>query len=193
MCPIYGQTEIAMPPVLTANREDWQYFQFHPTYSGIEMEPTYDEGDHHELVLNRISPKVWWQPVFENFPHLQQWRTKDLFERHPTKPGRWKFKGSMDDVIVLSNAEKFNPVSTEVAIQDHPSVKGALVVGTGRFQCALIIEPQVHGDNENLISRIWPTIELANAQSPGHGEINRNLVMIAKPEKPFYRAGKVRK
>ncbi|CZR57114.1 related to NRPS-like enzyme [Phialocephala subalpina] len=190
MCMIYGQTEIAMPPLLVPEPEDWQYFHFHPTHSGIEMEPIHDEEDHFELILNRQSPNVWHQPVFENFPHLEQWRTKDLFKKHPTKPELWLFKGRKDDIIVLSNAEKFNPVSTEIVIQGHPAVKGALVVGTGRFQCALIIEPQAHADNEELLDQIWPIIEEANTQSPGHGQIDRQLVMISRAEKPFQRAGK---
>ncbi|CZR51448.1 related to NRPS-like enzyme [Phialocephala subalpina] len=190
MCMIYGQTEIAMPPLLVPDPEDWQYFHFHPTHSGIELEPIHDEEDHYELVLNRKSPKEWWQPVFENFPHLEQWRTKDLFKKHPTKPGLWLFKGRKDDTIVLSNTEKFNPVSMETVIQGNSAVKGALVVGTGKFQCGLVIEPQVHEDNDELISQTWPTVEEANSQVPGHGQIDRELVTVSKAEKPFQRTGK---
>lgn len=190
MCMIYGQTEIAMPPLLVPEPEDWQYLHFHPTHSGIELEPIHDEEAHYELVLNRRYPKEWWQPVFENFPTHEQWRTKDLFKKHPSKPGLWLFKCRKDDTIVLSNAEKFNPVSTEIIIQGHPALKGALVVGTGRSQCALIIEPQIHGNNDDLVDQIWPTIEEANAQSPSHRQIERILVMVSKPEKPFQRAGK---
>jgi hypothetical protein len=46
----------------------------------------------------------------------------------------------------LSNAEKFNLVSIESIIQGHAAVKDALAVGKGRFQCALILEPN---DDQN--------------------------------------------
>ena len=179
-----------MPPILLPKPEDWSYFQWHPTHSGIDMEPTGDEEDHFELVLNRNPKMLRFQPVFENFPHLNHWRTKDLFQKHPIKPDLWLFKGRRDDTIVLSNAEKFNPVSMEGFILGHEAVKGVLVVGTGKFQCALIIEPKSHDCDNNVVGDVWPVIEKANAEAPNYAQIDRRLIMMSKPEKPFHRAGK---
>jgi hypothetical protein len=191
MCMIYGQTEIAMPPLLVPKAEDWCYFHFHPTHSGIEMKPTNHIDGHYELVINRNPNMLWVQPVFEVFPHLDHWKTKDLFLKHPTKPDLWSFKGRKDDTIILTNAEKFNPVSAEAMIQGHPGVKGALIIGNERFQCGLLIEPQTHGDEEVLIEQVWSTVEEANSQSPGYAQIDKGLIYISKPNKPFARAGKV--
>jgi acyl-coenzyme A synthetase/AMP-(fatty) acid ligase len=110
--------------------------------------------DHHELIINRNSEMSWCQPVFDIFPHLDQWRTKDLFQKHPTKPDLWTFKGRRYDIIVLSNGEKVNPVLMESAIQAYPALKGAFVVGAERFQPALVIKPEDHENDNGLILEV---------------------------------------
>jgi long-subunit acyl-CoA synthetase (AMP-forming) len=60
-----------------------------------------------------------------------------LFQRHQTKPTLWRHVGRKDDVIVLSNGEKFTPVDFEKLVEGHPRVRGALVVRKNRFQAAL--------------------------------------------------------
>jgi len=180
-----------MPHFLIPKPKDWRYFEWHPTHACIDLEATSEDAEHYELVINRNPKMLWCQPVFHIFPHLDQWRTKDLFQRHPDRPNLWVYKGRKDDTVVLSNAEKFNPVSMEGMIQGHEAMKGALVVGTGKFQCALIIEPKEHENAEALVEKIWPIVEQANTQAPGYAQIHKRLIMVSKPEKPFRRAGKV--
>lgn len=94
-------------------------------------------------------------------------------------------------MLVLSNREKFQPVITESIIQGHPSIEGALVVGTGRFQPALVIEPKVHpADAEAFIEEIWPIVQRANQEAAAHGKIFRGKIILTTPDKPFIRAGK---
>jgi hypothetical protein len=63
---------------------DWQYFRFHP-WSGIDMRPLDDRNDMpRELFIVRTAEGrqvPGMQPVFELFPHLEEWPTKDLYER----------------------------------------------------------------------------------------------------------------
>lgn len=105
------------------------------------------------------------------FPDVEEWPTKDLFQIHPTKPGLWRFHDCIDDIIVLSNAEKFNPAPSEAAIQSHPSVSGAMIVGQGRFQLALLVE--IRRGSPSPVSRddLWSTIEKANDQAQAYGRI----------------------
>ncbi|CAK7216988.1 hypothetical protein SCUCBS95973_002999 [Sporothrix curviconia] len=112
-------------------------------------------------------------------------------------PRLWRFVGRRDDVLVLSNGEKFNPVDMEGVVTGHPRVRGALNVGTGRFQAALVIEPmEPLGEGttttaaSDFIDALWPTIERANAVGPTHGRIFRPKVVVAGPDKAFIRAGK---
>jgi hypothetical protein len=96
-------------------------------------------------------------------------------------------------MLVLSNGEKINPVSFEKSVEGHPWVKGALVIGSGRFQAGLIIEPRADKvliDSEVYIEQIWPWIEKANAQYPAHVKIWQSMITMTIPEKPFERSPK---
>jgi thioester reductase-like protein len=190
--PVIGSTEaFAKPSSIPADKADFDYFEWSPR-TGFVMEP---QGDGtYELVIRR-GPEPRVQAVFYNFPELDVWHTKDLFTRHPTKPDLWKYNGRKDDVLVLSNGEKVNPISFEKMIENEPLVKAALVVGEGRFQAGLLIEPNrdllsIDKSPTDLIDSLWPTIEKANAESPSHGRIWKSKVAIAVQEKPFRRAPK---
>jgi hypothetical protein len=79
----------------------------------------------------------------------------------------------------------------ESAIQAYPALKGAFVVGAGRFQPALIIKPEDNENDNGLILEVWETVQRANAQALGHDQIDRELIMASKPERPFHGAGQV--
>lgn len=99
-------TEVLNVSSLTpTNEEDWEYFEWHPE-SGATMEPVV--GESHQLVI-RKRPDSRWQSVFFNFPDVSEWRTKDLFVKHPEKALLWRYVGGTNDLVVLSNGEKFNP------------------------------------------------------------------------------------
>ncbi|OCL12111.1 acetyl-CoA synthetase-like protein [Glonium stellatum] len=187
-----GSTEAGLiPNMMPSSKEDWDYFEW-SLESGVEMEPASDGLC--EMVVKRL-PNRKYQGIFHTFPNIKEWRTKDLYERHPSKPTLWRYKGRKDDVIVLSNGEKFNPVGLEKAIEGHPLVRGALVVGQGRFQVGLLVEPKwdalFNRDNPtDILERIWPHIEEANKESPAYGRVWKSKIAIAKREKPFVRAPK---
>ncbi|KAI9745626.1 MAG: hypothetical protein M1818_001160 [Claussenomyces sp. TS43310] len=188
LCQFYGSTEVGQVRQLVPVREDWSYMQFHPK-SKLHFEPSEDGA--FELVIYPDESTKSNMALNHNFPGLKQWRTKDLFRKHPTKPDLWRFHGRIDDIIVLSNGEKFYPVPMELALQASPIVAGAVVTGTGRFQPALIIEPKSDYQNDPmLLEKIWPAVEQANADTPGHGRVTKSMIIFSKPDKPFPRAGK---
>ncbi|KAH6618355.1 hypothetical protein B0J18DRAFT_277146 [Chaetomium sp. MPI-SDFR-AT-0129] len=186
-----GSTEtFNFPNLNPVDPADWEYFEWNPLV-GIEMEPTAEEGVA-ELVIKR-QPGNPFQSVFHNFPDVDEYRPHDLYQQHPTKPALWKYIGRADDIIVLRNGEKTNPVSFEKAVEGHPWVKGAIVVGTAQLQAGLILEPQpeqAHLALEVFLNEVWPTVEAANAESPAHAQVWRTMVVLASPEKPFKRAPK---
>ena len=188
VCGFYGSTETGPSQTLVPAREDWDTLEFHPLY-GTDMQPSVDEA--YELVLHRDSKLEGIRGLDNNFPNIDTWRTKDLFRPHHSKPNLWRFHGRTDDIIVLSNGEKFNPGPSEAIINSHPLVSAALIIGQGRFQAALLIEPvKTNESKPSLIEQLWPTIEKANAQAQGHGRITRTMIVVADPMKPFERAGK---
>lgn len=117
-----------------------------------------------------------------------------MYKPHPTIPDHWIYYGRSDNIIVFSNGEKLNPVTIEEIVVGHPEVKGVLVVGTGRFQPGLLIEPTKSPANdeeaEKLLDRIWPYVDRANKETVAHGHIGREFMALANPSKPFLRAGK---
>lgn len=190
---MHGSTEtgICIGRVPT-DKNDWQYFEVIPA-SGITMQ--LDSSGLYEMVMMRTDGSEKYQSVFHIFPEIAEWRTRDLFERHPEKNDLWLYQGRKDDLLVLSNGEKFNPLGFEKLVERHRMVKGALVVGQGRFQTGLLIEPdwtaiEPTQTSPELVDAVWPTIESANAASPAYGKVWKSKIAIGARDKPFMRAPK---
>ena len=188
VCQFYGSTEVGNVRQLVPLREDWSYMEFHP-YAKLDLQPA--EDDAFELVIYADASVAGSTALYHNLPGVTEYRTKDLFRPHPSKKNLWRFHGRRDDIIVLSNGEKFNPVPMESTLQAHPSIAGVVVTGQGRFLPALLVEPKPDDRNKNiLLQEIWPLVESANLNAPGHGRILQSMIIIAEPNKPFVRAGK---
>jgi thioester reductase-like protein len=189
---IIGSTEAGfIHGLVTKDPLDWQYFEWAPG-SGIVMEPAEDGLS--ELVVKKNGDRTG-KGIFYTFPELEEWRTKDLFAPHPEKPGLWTYKGRRDDVIVLSNGEKFNPVGFEKALESLALVRGAVVIGQARFQTALLVEPSWESladgmDHVSLVDELWPAVERINKTNPSQGRVWKSMILIAKRDKPFVRAAK---
>ncbi|OAA57976.1 Male sterility, NAD-binding protein [Niveomyces insectorum RCEF 264] len=189
VCQLYGSTETGPHLSLVPLPKNWSYFEWHPAYEN-EMD---DMGDGtFEMVVHKDPALDWIRHFSQAYPDIETWRTRDLFIRSPHNPKLWRFVGRRDDVLVLSNGEKFNPVDMEGVVTGHPLVRGALIVGTARFQASLVIEPMepLTVSEQAFVDQLWPTIEKANSVGPAHGRIFRSKVVVAGPDKPFIRAGK---
>ena len=189
LCQYYGATETSNIPQLFPSRDNWAYMEWHPACN-LEMQPLDLEEGTYEMVHFMNDDTRAHSLLNHNLPGLHEWRTKDLFKRHPKEGKLWQFSSRVDDIIVLSNGHKFNPVTAESVVQEHPLVVGALIVGLGRFQPALVVELKSPDNDAAVIDSIWPTIERANTRLPGQGRISRNKILIAPRSKPFHRTGK---
>lgn len=190
LCGYYGATEYFQVHTFVPRPEDWSYMEWIPTVKA-DMQPSVEGA--YELVLHNDPSVARHRPLYYNYPNFRDWHTKDLFKPHPAKPNLWRYHGRTDDILVFSNGGKFSPIAAEALIQSHPFLAGAIIVGTARFQAALIIEPKSALDSAeeaHLVEQIWPTVEKANLQSPTQGRILRSMIAVALPEKPFARAGK---
>lgn len=190
LCQLYGSTETGPQIALIPRKENWNWFEWHPVLKST-MDPMGDGT--YEMVCYK-NPE--WDHILhlqQAYPELEVWRTRDLFIPNPEDSSLWRFVGRRDDVIVLSNGEKFNPVNMEGAITGHPLVQGSVIIGTARIQACLIVEPAAAGvelSDKDFIDEIWPTVAKANTLGPAHGRIFRHKITVAKPNKPFARAGK---
>lgn len=77
----FGATETACLPRLAPGREDWAYFYWHPSHSGIELRE-YFEGLY-ELFLVKKPELREYQGIFSTFPEIEEYSMNDLYARHP--------------------------------------------------------------------------------------------------------------
>ncbi|KAE8146594.1 hypothetical protein BDV25DRAFT_143558 [Aspergillus avenaceus] len=195
----YGATEVGLlNPIYSAlkgdPKKDWRYIQFNPS-TGAEMRHVAD-GEY-ELVVVRKPEGNEHQLAFTVYPNQEEYRTKDLFVRHPdpNKRALWRWSSRVDDVIVFLNGEKTNPVSAEQHIvASNRDVTAALMAGAQRFQASLLVEIGTrHMDvteRATMIEQLWPSIEEANMRCPAHARISKTHVLFTRPDQPMLRAGK---
>ncbi|KAI1821167.1 acetyl-CoA synthetase-like protein [Xylaria intraflava] len=189
----FGSTEILAVPELVLPREDWEWHEFHPDFN-LELE-VYDAKEGlYELVVTADEMSADFTPISHTLPGITAYHTKDLFVRHPYRPRLFKYHGRCDDIIVLANGEKFNPVPLELDIRYHSSLKGVLVTGNARTQSTLLVEPAaaVVGPvaQSNLLDDLWPIVQKANMLLSGPGRVQRGKLLCASAEKPFVRTAK---
>ncbi|KAJ3478963.1 hypothetical protein NLG97_g8441 [Lecanicillium saksenae] len=165
------------PMSVVGFNENWQYFVYNNELFGCDYREV--DNDLFQQVVLRKSADPGWQTVFYSLPALDEFVTGELYEPHPTIPDNWKLCGRSDDIIVFSNGEKLNPVTMETDIAQHPDIRKALVVGDGRFQAGLILEPVTYpadeADKKYLIDNI------CSQQKPflysGMGELRKGATL----------------
>ncbi|KAI8950476.1 hypothetical protein F4801DRAFT_548745 [Xylaria longipes] len=192
VCQMYGSLELGQVQLLVPQPGEWLYMEFNP-FEEVDMQPCGDGS--FEMVLHQDPKFSLRRSLWHNFPSVKEWRTGDLFMPHPSKHGLWRFHGRLDDLIVLSSSHKLRPLEMETLIQGDPLLSGALVVGQGKPEPLLIIEPKPgafpnDSNPKAFIDRVWPTIVEANKIAPSYAKINKSRVILADSERPFARAPK---
>lgn len=179
---IIGSTEGQWYATLPTKRPDWAYFHF-SSETGYEMVPE-DDGLC-ELVFKRQPHLDLTQPIFVSFPKLNVWHTQDLYSAHPETPGLWKIEGRKDDLLILSNGMKINPLGPEAKLSGQPAIQAACLVGSGKFQVAALIQ-LANGfsrDDEATLRLVWAAREDCNTSMSSYAQIHRQFVKIV--DKPF--------
>lgn len=186
----FGATETACLPRLAPAIQDWSYFYWHPSHSGIELREAMDGL--YELVLVKDEKLRDYQGIFSTFPDLDEYSMNDLYSRHPdpTKPFLYRWCGRADDVIVLSNGEKLAPALMEAGLRSSPLVRGAMIVGYGKFQPAALIDlegspPTSLQEREKIVRELLPAIEQANRYSPAHGKLDEYHLLFVESTRPM--------
>ena len=191
-----GSTETGTYPLLRPSGpypfEDWKYYHPHPA-AGLDFRPS-TQGLYEAFIVKNANFEDE-QPVFKIFPHLLEYRTKDLFIPHPSKPGLWAYKGRADDIIVFKSSFLCNPIAMEQRLSVLPEIRMALMVGTGRYQSALLIETEddramTASAKQNFIKQVWPVVEEANQAYPKDARVSSSHILLTDPEIPVQRAGK---
>jgi acyl-coenzyme A synthetase/AMP-(fatty) acid ligase len=188
---LIGATEGVMP-ILEGDTADFPYFPIDDELAGFDWRKveSAEEEDLYEMWIKRL-PDCRHQSHFITFPEIDEYCTKDIFQKVKGRPGLWRYYARSDDVVVFSNGEKLNPIDIESAVTNHPQVKGALVVGQGHFQAALFVEPREElkddASKKAFIEEIWPIVDKQNQITVAHGHVLKGLIRVASADKPFPR------
>ena len=123
-----------------------------------------------------------------------------MFLRHPEHDNLYRYVGRLDDTLVHNLGEKTNPVPIELCIRgnspyvqegaDYPivsclqkilSIFPAIVFGAGRPQTGCLILPSDLGkdlNREQLMEKVWPVVEQANAEAPSHSRLLPEMIEL---------------
>ena len=195
---LLGATELGPIPTELTDAEDWEYTKFSPV---LPHRLEHVHADLYELVIvrdghgggmesidtNEMNP----EPVFCALPHLNEYRTRDLYSKHPAKTDLWRFRGREDDLVALSSPTSEEPrlmfpVPIESAMMAHPEIKAALVLGHGKPRPVLLVEPseefadlEDQSQAQNLVQHvILPILDEINPNYPPYGQIDREMIVV---------------
>ncbi|KAJ3569819.1 hypothetical protein NP233_g4796 [Leucocoprinus birnbaumii] len=181
--PFYGATELGgtskflpkHPP-----KEGWEYFQISDHSNPVFVEHDKDAGVYQLLIKSSSSHT----PAVTNTlsDNVKAYDTNDLVIRHPSNPSLMKIFG-----------RRTNPVPMETIINRHPMIQSCVIFGRGRFQAGVLVEPKPEfafdpSDGEKLTefrNAIWSSVESANEFGPSHSRIFKEIILVARPSKPF--------
>ncbi|KZS89139.1 acetyl-CoA synthetase-like protein [Sistotremastrum niveocremeum HHB9708] len=181
----YGMSEINIASRLTlptgpVKPGEWKYLQWRKGYN-IHMIPI-EGSEAKELIVEAAEDC----PAIIDTVEPRGFHTKDTWLEHPEKPGWWCHAGRMDDITVLSNGEKTNNKQLEtILLRDH-RFRHVVVFGQGRPQNGILVDPApVTRSLNTFVDDVWPTIEALNKEVPMHSRLVRELVLVARPDRPF--------
>lgn len=205
---ILGSTESFGWPVAQVLdlKKDWNYIHFYPV-NGIEFEPVglassknvgsksegtgVEEEELYELVVHRTVETDALTNIFRSRPQASIWPTKDLWKPHPdpAKKNHWLYQGRSDDLVVLSGEIKMYAAHLEDKIASaHPLIRTALVGGHQRKWPFLLLEL---ANSSTTLDEVWPRVDEINLRyTHSSVRLNRSLVLVAEPSRPFVRLAK---
>jgi hypothetical protein len=124
-------------------------------------------------------------------PAPGSWRSKDVFEPHPTIPDTWKYVTRLDDRVTLSNGEKVLPLPIEGCIRSNELVREAVVVGVDRsIPGVLVFRASEDLSDEEFLEAVWPTIVDANTRAEQFSQITKDMVTIMPADVEYPRTDK---
>ncbi|KAK1981320.1 ochratoxin A non-ribosomal peptide synthetase [Colletotrichum cereale] len=193
---LYGSTEAGIACGHLADRDEWDWFCFNDEVSGLRWEPYAVQGVDgvHELSHVRTPRSEAFQHVFWHTDCGDEFRTNDLFVKHPSKAHHWRFYARKDDMIVTKFGWNVNPVLVERTLAQHPAVKHVVVGGTGRRNLCAVVDlvdrSAAATAPDEVFQNIWSLVEKSNTIMDKTGQLARERIVFSQEGRPFPLAGK---
>ncbi|PQE31162.1 NRPS-like enzyme protein [Rutstroemia sp. NJR-2017a WRK4] len=188
---VFGTTEAGLLGD-TMRRKDgdnsWNYVRIYSNIrESIYMDPLGD--NQFECVYLKSHPGL--SVSNSDDPAPGSWRSKDVFEPHPTIPDTWKYVTRLDDRVTLSNGEKVLPLPIEGCIRSNELVREAVVVGVDRsIPGVLVFRASEDLSDEEFLEAVWPTIVDANTRAEQFSQITKDMVTIMPADVEYPRTDK---
>lgn len=102
----------------------------------------------------------------------------------------------MNDIVVLSSGEKFDPYDAERTIALHIEVQSALIIGSAKVQPAVLIEAEQDSMlasaccSEEKLESLKVKLNDANNALPGHAQIHGIHVKVVDASESFPKSSK---
>lgn len=193
----FGSSEQGTYPQVLRRDAEWDWLTFSNSMGAKFYRYPGDEGVY-ELVFEKQPGAERFQTIFQVFPDLDTYSTKDLFHKHDSIPDTWKYAGRADDFIKLVSGYGILAARIEDIIAERTKqlIEGVAMAGAGRPTACVLLMPrqealdEVNGDSKLLLEKIWPAIVEANSTCGELGRIPKRAVLIAPRSKPFKKTGK---
>ncbi|KAG2237908.1 hypothetical protein INT48_002213 [Thamnidium elegans] len=138
----------------------------------------YDE-DKYQLIVRKGSPFLATGiQTRENGDYA----TKDLVVKSKVIENGYNYVGRADDILVMFNGEKTNPLPMEDTIKSNPLVANCTVIGEGQQLTAALIELNFEAVKnyclDTVIDKVHESIRKANEDAPSYSTILPEMVKI---------------
>ncbi|KAM0140952.1 hypothetical protein ACHAO1_002078 [Botrytis cinerea] len=188
---VFGTTEAGLlgDTMRRADGDDsWNYVRIYQNIrSSIYMDPLGD--NQFECVYLKSHPGL--SVSNSDDPAPGSWRSKDVFEPHPTIPDTWKYVTRLDDRVTLSNGEKVLPLPIEGRLRQEEIIREAAVFGVDRaIPGVLIFRASDELPDEEYLEAIWPAIVDANSRAEGFSQITKEMVGLVPSDIEYPRTDK---
>jgi hypothetical protein len=155
----------------------WSYLRLPKASQSLRFEAQDDGTGLYELI------------VLKHWPHMAKrnredgsYATSDLFEKHETIDGAWRYHSRSDSQLTLVTGKKFDPAPLEAAItSSSPFIAEALVFGSGRQIPGCLIWRSELGQmlsNSDFVERIWGVVESINMEGQEHTRIAKQMIRV---------------
>ncbi|OTA57463.1 NAD(P)-binding protein [Hypoxylon sp. EC38] len=161
------------------------------------MSPDIEDGWNWLVPMKHAEPYLKFEQVDENLYHLivlpglktksltnrsdGSYGTNDLFHKHPTDPRKWKFAARHDDIIVMLNGEKADPIPLEHAVGANEYVQVAIVFGAGSSSLGMLVIPSSKAadlSREELEKKVTPDLELGNSRVSAYAKVSMDSIIL---------------
>lgn len=183
----YGSTETG--PTMTAGMDftkDW--CSMYPFVVDSQNEP-YLQFEIHDKTTPHIKHgyiRAGCPILALGIPHRSDggYDTNDLFMEDENSPGYYFYLGRRDDILIMENGEKTNPVPMETMLLENSHViANAVVLGHGRPCTSVLVELKKSVQTwtrEAIEKDIQAAVKKTNEDCPNHSKLFPPMVKILK-------------